>query len=124
MLRSVALALVFLTAAWGQTRSDPRRGLPEIDVREQNSVPEVQPSAQQTRARALVERRTSDLEAFKAARAAAQPGVRIVPNRHGLPKLFVRRSEQAKNNGTSRRVNTGDDRFDGDAWTAGAAFFG
>jgi hypothetical protein len=37
-----------------------------------------------------VERRTSDLEAFKATRAAAQPGVRIVPNRHGLPQLYVR----------------------------------
>jgi len=90
MLRSVALALVFLTAVCGQTSSDARKGLPEIDVRELNSAPEVQPNAQQTRARALVERRTSDLEAFRAARAAAQPGVRIVPNRHGLPKLFVR----------------------------------
>ena len=95
MLRLVALALVFLTAAWGQTRSDSRRGIfPEIDVREPGGAPgvqeSVQQSVQQTRARALVERRTSDLEAFRAARAATQSGIRIVPNRHGLPKLLVR----------------------------------
>ena len=90
MLRSVALALLFVAAAWGQTRNDARKGLPEIDIRELNASPEVQQSVQQSRAKALVERRTSDLETFKTARAATQPGVRIVPNRHGLPKLFVR----------------------------------
>ena len=95
MLRSVALGLLFLTAAWAQTRSDARRGVfPEVDVREPSASPGVQESVQQTlqqsRAKALVERRTADLEAFKAARVTTQPGVRIVPNRHGLPKLFVR----------------------------------
>ena len=91
MFRFVALALLFLTATWAQTRSDARRvGFPEIDIRELSASPEVPQTLQQSRAKALVERRTADLEAFKAARVAAQPGVRIVPNRHGLPKLFVR----------------------------------
>jgi len=91
MLRSVALALLFLTAAWGQARSDARKAvLPEIDARQISASPEVPQSIQQSRAKALVDRRTSDLDAYKAARAATQPGVRIVPNRHGLPQLFVR----------------------------------
>jgi uncharacterized protein (TIGR03437 family) len=91
MLRSVALGLLFVAAAWGQTRNDARRAVfPEVDVRELAASPEAVQSVQQSRAKALVERRTSDLEAFKTARAATQPGVRIVPNRHGLPKLFIR----------------------------------
>ena len=49
MLRSVALALLFLSAAWAQTRSDARRGVfPEVDVREPSASPGVQESVQQT----------------------------------------------------------------------------
>jgi len=38
----------------------------------------------------LVDRRTRAMEAFAAQRQALQPGIRIVPSRHGIPKLMLR----------------------------------
>ena len=91
MVRALALGLLFVSAVLGQTRNGATRvAFPDIDVRRQNASPALVPSPQQRQSKALVDRRTAQIEAFRTARLAAQPGIRIVPNRHGLPQLFVR----------------------------------
>jgi uncharacterized protein (TIGR03437 family) len=86
----VALLLAFLTIGpgWGQTRANSKTAvLPDVDVRESTVNAETPQSRQ---SRALVGRRTTAMDTFVAQRQAAQPGLRIVPSRHGIPKLLLR----------------------------------
>jgi uncharacterized protein (TIGR03437 family) len=82
------LATLTMGPAWGQTRANANRAaLPDFDLRDSMVIGEAPRNPQ---SKALVDRRTSALQAFVAERQAAQPGIRIVPNRHGMPKLMLR----------------------------------
>src|SRR4029077_20512663 len=84
-----ALLVVLMTGpAWSQTRGGAKKGvLPDVDLRAPILGTE---TPQNSPAKALVDRRTRNMEAFVAQRQAAQPGIRIVPSRHGIPKLLLR----------------------------------
>ena len=88
---AVLLAVLATGPAWSQTRGDAKKGvLPDVDLRAPilgAATPQNSP------AKALVDRRTRSMEAFVAQRQAVQPGMRIVPSRHGIPKLMLRDGE-------------------------------
>ena len=76
--------------AWGQGPDASKgRPLPDFDAREL-AASDQPAGGQQAQAKALVERRRANIESFLAAEIAANPGTRIVPNRFGVPKLFLR----------------------------------
>jgi len=90
ILPRITAGLVLVLAigpAWSQTQGGPKKAvLPEVDLRAPilgAETPRSSPS------KALVDRRTRDMEAFVAQRQATQPGIRIVPSRHGIPKLML-----------------------------------
>ncbi len=88
LLPALLLAAVVIGPAWGQTQANAKGPvLPDFDLREQIVSPGAQQSPQ---SKALVDRRTSTMEAFVAARQATQSGIRLVPNRYGIPKLMLR----------------------------------
>src|ERR1700712_5667616 len=85
---ALPLLLIATGLTWGQIRADTNRGgLPDVDLRAPAIGTAVSPDAPTS---ALVERRTRNIDAFVAERQATQPGMRIVPSRHGMPKLMVR----------------------------------
>ncbi len=88
LLPALLLAAVVMNPAWGQTRAAAKTPvLPDFDLRDQTVSPAVRQNPQ---SKALVDRRTSTLESFAAARQATQPGIRLIPNRYGIPKLMLR----------------------------------
>lgn len=84
---TLLLAVAAMGPAWSQVRSSAKKGdLPDIDLRATILAAE---TLQSSPSKALVDRRTRNMEAFVAQRQAAQPGIRIVPSRHGIPKLML-----------------------------------
>src|SRR5438045_3255467 len=81
------LAIAVAGPVWGQTRGEAKKGsLPDVDLR----VPTLAAQTpQNSSSKTLVDRRTRNMEAFVAGRQAAQPGLRIVSSRHGIPKLML-----------------------------------
>jgi uncharacterized protein (TIGR03437 family) len=82
--------------SWGQSRAQVKAGdagkvrvLADFDVRD-SAPPEGLSGLDREQAQALVERRSGAIKLFLASPAAAGLGMRIVPNRHGLPKTFLR----------------------------------
>jgi uncharacterized protein (TIGR03437 family) len=85
---AVLLASLAITPASGQTRANAQSAaVPDFDLRDSMVIGQTPRDPQ---SRVLVDRRTSALQAFVAQRQAAQPGIRIVPSRHGMPKLMLR----------------------------------
>src|SRR5262249_13561162 len=77
------------TAVSAQTTvRQTNRKLPDFDIRETGPAPDLQ--ADSVQSRAIVERRLSRLTAFQGAAEKANPGTRIVPNKYGVPKLYLR----------------------------------
>jgi uncharacterized protein (TIGR03437 family) len=82
--------------AWGQSRADGKAGnaavkraLADFDVRDSAPLDARSgPGADQ--AKAMVERRRGAIKTFLASPAAAGLGMRVAPNRYGLPKTFFR----------------------------------
>src|ERR1035437_2791334 len=81
--------------AWGQSPADGKAGdagnrrvLADFDVRD--SAPSVLPGLGREHAKAIVEGRRGAIESFLVSPAVAGLGMRIVPNRYGLPKTFFR----------------------------------
>jgi uncharacterized protein (TIGR03437 family) len=87
---TLIIGLIAAGPSWCQTRDDLKKNaLPNFDIREMEARGEPAVS-QQSQARMLVERRSAALETFLASPEGARAGVRITPNRYGLPKLMVR----------------------------------
>jgi uncharacterized protein (TIGR03437 family) len=85
---TVLLVVLATGPAWSQTRGAAKQGaLPDVDLRASALGVE---TSQNSPARTLVDRRTRNMEAFAVQRQALQPGIRIVPSRHGIPKLMLR----------------------------------
>jgi len=83
---SLLLGIVGGFSAWGQSADTSQtRALPHFDAREPAAF-----EALAGEASAVLERRRASLESFAAERERATPGIRIVPNRYGLPKLLLR----------------------------------
>ena len=80
LLVSTCLAAIGSAQEAGQKRVS----VSDFDLREQVAA------QNPIRDRALVERRTRNVESFLAAERARRPGLRVVPNQRGLPKLFLR----------------------------------
>jgi len=96
---TLLLALVIATSAWSQPRENAKKdALPDVDLR--TSVLAAQ-TPQNSPSKTLVDRRTRNMEAFVAGRQTAQPGIRIVPSRHGIPKLML--SDSKALSGASNR---------------------
>jgi len=90
IVRVPAALLMVLSVgpAWGQTQGAANKGaLPDVDLRASALGVE---TPQNAPSKTLVDRRTRAIEAFAAQRQALQPGIRIVPSRHGIPKLMLR----------------------------------
>ena len=92
----ILLGVLAASPAWGQSRADGKAGdaarkhvLADFDVRD-SAPPEALSGRGADQAKALVERRRGAIEAFLASPAAAGLGMRIVPNRYGLPKTLFR----------------------------------
>ena len=92
----VVLLLVAIVAspAWGQFRADEKAGdaarkrvLADFDARD-FSTPDALPGAD--RSKALVDGRRGAIATFLASPEAAGLGMRVSPNRFGLPKTFFR----------------------------------
>src|SRR5262249_17366380 len=73
---------------WGQTPNTKPKPLPEFDVREIGTVANA--AGGQAQASAVVEQRRASMALFAASPEEAKLGTRIVPNRYGLPKLYLR----------------------------------
>jgi Zn-dependent metalloprotease len=85
---ALLLAAITTSPASAQTRRGKKQAvLPDYDLRESNIAPA---TPQNPQSKALVDRRKSTMDAFVAARQVAQPGIRIVPSRFGIPKLMLR----------------------------------
>jgi len=81
------LLVLAIGPAWSQTRTGAKKSvLPDVDLRAPILGTE---TPQSSPAKTLVDRRTRNMEAFVAQRQATQPGIRIVPSRHGIPKLML-----------------------------------
>src|SRR4051812_11190250 len=78
------LVLGLATLCQAQT-ADKGRPLPDFDIRDLAPV-----DTGSYPAKGTVERRGADIEAFLARERSSRPGLRIVPNRFGLPKVFLR----------------------------------
>src|ERR1017187_4161336 len=102
MFKLTAVRVVFLLGAivappaWGQSRADGKTGdaarkhvLADFDVRD-SAPPEALPGTAADQAKGIVEGRRGAIETFLASPAAAGLGMRISPNRYGLPKTFFR----------------------------------
>lgn len=84
---ALLLALVVANPLWSQTRGDAKKGvLPDVDLRAPMLAAQ---TPQNSPPKTLVDRRTRSMEAFVAGRQTTQPGIRIVPSRHGIPKLML-----------------------------------
>jgi uncharacterized protein (TIGR03437 family) len=84
---ALLLAIVATGPAWSQARGDAKKGvLPDVDLRAPMLAAE---TPQSSPSKTLVDRRTRSMEAFLAQRQATQPGIRIIPSRHGIPKLML-----------------------------------
>ena len=87
-LASLLLGIAAAMPALGQPAEAPKKSvLPSFDARDFASAEETAGARQ---AMDLVSRRKTSLESYLAAEIAANPGARIVPNRYGVPKLFLR----------------------------------
>ena len=90
------LGAIVASPAWGQSRADGKAGdaagrhvLADFDVRDAAPLEGLSgPSGD--RAKAIVDGRRGALETFLASPEAAGLGMRISPNRFGLPKTFFR----------------------------------
>jgi uncharacterized protein (TIGR03437 family) len=88
------LGAIVASPCWGQFRTDGKAGdaagkhvLADFDVRD-SAAPEALPGADRTKA--IVEGRRGAIETFLASPEAAGLGMRVSPNRFGLPKTFFR----------------------------------
>src|SRR5450759_586848 len=88
------LGVIVAPPAWGQSRGDGKAGgaarnqaLADFDVRD-SAQPEARSGASADRSRAIVDGRRGSIATFLASPEAAGLGIRIVPNRYGLPKTF------------------------------------
>jgi len=84
---TLLLAIAVAGPVWSQTRGEAKKGsLPDIDLR----TPAVTAQTpQNSPSKTLVDRRAGNMEAFVAGRRVAQPGLRIVSSRYGIPKLML-----------------------------------
>ena len=89
-------AAIVASPAWGQSRGDGKAGdagrnhlLADFDVRD-SAQPEARSGAGADRSKAIVDGRRGAIATFLASPEAAGLGIRIVPNRCGLPKTFFR----------------------------------
>ncbi|HXJ43174.1 MAG TPA: M36 family metallopeptidase [Bryobacteraceae bacterium] len=90
--RVIAVFLLLLPAGFnaaGQVRQ-VRRGVSDVDLRDNEAGPAARPPAARVRAQAVVTQRNAAIAQFVAARQADLPGLRISMNRYGLPKVFLR----------------------------------
>jgi len=86
----ITLLLLFSQAIYSQNRQDPKaQSIPDFDARDVSEAGG-STTAQRTQARAILDRRQANVKAFVTAADAQAAGTRIVANRHGIPKLFVR----------------------------------
>ena len=94
--------------AWGQSPADGKAGdagknrvIADFDVRD-SALPERSSGLGREQSKAMVERRRGAIESFLASPAAANSGMRIVPNRYGLPKTFFREGRALSAPSTAR----------------------
>jgi streptogramin lyase/single-stranded DNA-binding protein len=88
---SLLLAATVAGSMWGQSAARQKKhSLPDFDSRSQAASSEAPETVGQALARGIVARRLANVESFVVAQQAARPGTRIVANRQGLPKLFLR----------------------------------
>lgn len=83
----IVLATLGAAALQAQTKDTSGRVFSDFDIRSAVIAGEV---LQTDQSRVLLERRRKGIEAYIAGRQATQPGLRIVPSRHGIPKLLLR----------------------------------
>jgi len=78
------------TLAWGQAPEEPaRRAVPDFDARDQVAARDAAID-QQTPVKNLVEQRQAEIISFLVSTDQANPGTRVTPNRHGIPRMFYR----------------------------------
>jgi len=95
-ISSLLVAAITTGPAWGQTRGGAAKGgLPDFDLRDASV------SAEAPQSKALMDRRGAAVQTFVAEKRNTQPGIRIVPGQHGLPKLLLR-DGQALAGGSTR----------------------
>ena len=93
LLPSLFALFLGITAAGPSQGQAPagtkKHTLRDFDIREQAAA-RAPAKIQGSQALAAVERRRGIMESFLAASRAGRPGIRIAPNRYGLPKLLLR----------------------------------
>ena len=85
----LVLGITSAGPCFGQAPGSKKHTLPDFDIRE-GAAQQASAGAEQSREKATVELRRANNESFLARERAARPGIRIVPNQYGFPKLLLR----------------------------------